>query len=245
MRTAFAEIMCRSALILFIGMVIGFSLPANAVEKIALQVALTDLNDAVESYQMGNRTEALQALLSIATDAQYPQTIQQEARIYIGEILYLEGNIDGAREYFMETLVTDAEYNIDRFRHPPEICAEFDLVNAQFRQRTPQAPPIIESNRKWTRFAPFGMYQMQRGQTWKGLIYGGTQLTTGVSSIVLFNYLTQNPGYNANDTANQQHLENMLRLQRGSAIAFYSVWILSSIDAQRDWQIDGDSTLTP
>ena len=87
----------------------------------SVAAALMELNEAVESYQMGNRPEALQTLLSIATTPQYPQAIQQEARIYIGEILYLEGNTDGAREYFLETLMTDADYNIDRFRHPPKI----------------------------------------------------------------------------------------------------------------------------
>lgn len=215
--------------------------PSHAVERIPLQAALVELNEAVESYQMGNRPEALQALLSIATTPQYPQTIQQEARIYIAEILYLEGNIDGARDYFLETLMTDAEYNIDRFRHPPEICAEFDLVNAQFRQRTPSnLTPSTSSN--WTRFAPFGLYQFQQGRNGKGIAYSSLQIGTGVSSLILFNYLSQNPGYNANDIENQQHLERILTIQRASAVGFYAFWILGSLDAQKDWQLNSNST---
>ena len=216
--------------------------PSYGVERIPLQAALSELNEAVESYQMGNRPEALQALLSIATTPQYPQTIQQEARIYIGEILYLEGNIDGARDYFLETLMTDADYNIDRFRHPPEICAEFDLVNAQFRQRTPPTTFTASNAQNWVRFAPFGLYQFQQGLNWKGVAYSSLQLGSGISSLVLFNYLSQNPGYNANDTENQQHLERILTIQRTSAVGFYAFWLLGSLDAQKDWQLKSTST---
>ena len=216
--------------------------PSHAVDRVPLQAALMELNEAVESYQMGNRPEALQTLLSIATTPQYPQAIQQEARIYIGEILYLEGNTDGAREYFLETLMTDADYNIDRFRHPPEICAEFDLVNAQFRQRQPPVTTNPVGGQNWTRFAPFGLYQFQQGLNWKGIAFGGIQLGTGISSLVLFNYLSQNPGYNANDTESQQYLERLLTIQRASAIGFYTFWLLGSLDAQRDWQLNSSST---
>ena len=132
-------------------------MPANA-ETLPIQEALVDLNTAVQEYQLGNRPDALQALLTLATDPQYPKSIQLESRIYIAEILYLEGNIDGARQYFKEVLEIDPNYSIDRFRHPPDICIEFDSMKTQLRQQPPEPSLITKSS--WSKFAPFGVYDL-------------------------------------------------------------------------------------
>ena len=128
---------------LFIACSLGyfvFVLDAHA-ETMSMQEALVELNEAVQFYQVGDRPQALQTLLSITTDPAYPQSIQQEARIYIAEILLVEGNIEGARSYFHEVLEINPSYNIDRFRHPPEVCLEFDYTNAQWKQRQ-QSPSM-------------------------------------------------------------------------------------------------------
>ena len=206
-------------------------------ETLSMQEALVELNEAVHFYQVGDRPQALQTLLSITTDPIYPQSIQQEARIYIAEILLVEGNIEGARSYFHEVLELDADYNIDRFRHPPEVCMEFDYTNAQWKQRQPTTP-MVSTNPVLSRFAPFGIYQFQRKQTVKGIVYSGLQVGTAITSITLFSYLQQNPGYNQNDIDEKTRLETILTIQRASAIGFYTLWLMSSIDAQRDWQIE-------
>ena len=229
----------------FCGFLIGCSLSymlqmsdAHA-QTLSMQEALVELNEAVQFYQMGDRTQALQTLLSITTDPMYPQSIQQEARIYIAEILLVEGNVEGARSYFHEVLEINGDYSIDRFRHPPEVCMEFDYTNAQWKQRQPP-PTIASTNPVLSRFAPFGVYQFQRQQTWRGVAYSGLQVATAITSITLFNYLQQNPGYNQNDLDEKARLETLLTIQRASAIGFYSLWLISSVDAQRSWQM-GDS----
>ena len=70
---------------IFFGLLIGCSLAyivsigdAQA-ETLSMQEALIELNEAVQFYQVGDRTQALQTLLSITTDPVYPQSIQQEA----------------------------------------------------------------------------------------------------------------------------------------------------------------------
>lgn len=206
-------------------------------ETLSMQEALVELNEAVQFYQVGDRPQALQTLLSITTDPIYPQSIQQEARIYIAEILLVEGNIEGSRNYFHEVLEINPDYNIDRFRHPPEVCMEFDYTNAQWKQRQPPTT-MIPTGPVLSRFAPFGIYQFQRKQTVKGLLYSGLQLGTAITSITLFSYLQQNPGYNQNDLDKKTHLETVLTIQRASAIGFYTLWLVSSIDAQRSWQLD-------
>lgn len=202
-----------------------------------MQEALIELNEAVQFYQVGDRPQALQTLLSITTDPLYPQSIQQEARIYIAEILLVEGNVEGARSYFHDVLEINPNYNIDRFRHPPEICMEFDYTNAQWKQRQ-KTIPTTPTRPMLSKFAPFGIYQFQRKQTVKGLVYSGLQLGTAITSITLFSYLQQNPGYNQNDLDEKARLETILTIQRASAIGFYTLWLMSSIDAQRTWQLD-------
>ena len=205
-------------------------------ETLSMQEALVELNEAVQFYQVGDRPQALQTLLSITTDPIYPETIQQEARIYIAEILLVEGNVEGARSYFHEVLEVNPNYNIDRFRHPPEVCMEFDYTNAQWKQRQPP-PSLTTTNPYLSKFAPFGIYQFQRKQTVKGVVFSGLQLGTAITSITLFSYLQQNPGYNQNDLEEKARLETMLTIQRASAIGFYTLWLMSSIDAQRSWQL--------
>lgn len=206
---------------------------------LTLQESLVDLNEAVHLYQVGDRAQALQLLLSLSSDDNYPQSIQQEARIYIAEIMIMEENTDGARQYFEDVLRVNPNYSIDRFRHPPEVCAEFDYTNAQWRQRQQSSLLTPTSkNTVWQRFVPFGIYQLQRKQQWKGILYASLQTGTAVSSVILFNYLQQNPGYNQNDVDEKARLETILTLQRASAIGFYSVWLISTIDAQRDWQLE-------
>ena len=229
----------------FYGLLIGCSLAYMVsigdaqAETLSMQEALVELNEAVQFYQVGDRTQALQTLLSITTDSVYPQSIQQEARVYIAEILLIEGNIEGARSYFHEVLEINESYSIDRFRHPPEVCTEFDYASAQWKQRRPTST-MATTNPTLSRFIPFGVYQFQRQQTWRGVAYSGLQLGMALTSITLFNYLQQNPGYNQNDLDEKARLETLLTVQRASAVGFYSLWLMSSIDAQRSWQM-GDS----
>jgi tetratricopeptide (TPR) repeat protein len=224
-----------------IAVFIFFSSGIQSVEasSMSMQEALVELNEAVQLYQMGERTDALQGFLSISTDPSYPVSIQQESRIYMAEIMLLEGNIDGARRTFYEVLEINPNYNIDRFRHPPEICTEFDYTNAQWKQRQPvQSGPLLPTAPTLIRFVPFGIYQLQQNQKWKGLVYSGLQVGTAITSLTLFGYLQQNPGYNQNDLDEKARLESILTIQRASAIGFYTLWLMSSIDAQRSWQLE-------
>ena len=113
-------------------------------------------------------------------------------------------------------------------------------MKSQFRQIPSDLPEANPSN--WSRFSPFAVYQFRHDRLWKGLIYGGLQLSSGVASLTLFNYLNQNPGYNETDIVEQERLQTILQIQRVSSVSFYSIWMLSSLDAQRHWQIDNQVT---
>ena len=36
----------------------------------------------------------------------------------------------------------------------------------------------------------------------------------------------------------KMRLETILTIQRASAVGFYTLWLMSSIDAQRSWQLN-------
>jgi hypothetical protein len=209
-----------------------------AQTSISTQDAIVELNAAVKQYQLGNRSEAVQLLLSISMNNDYPQGVRQEARIYIAEILFVEGNPNDARNMFIETLNTDPNYNIDRFRHPPEICELFDQVKQQYIS-SPIGISVPPQPKKFplSGYSPFGIYHFQQQKLWKGLSYSSLQLATGVTSITLFAYLLQNPSYVQDNSTEKKRMENILQVQRISTILFYSLWATSVIDAQRDWQM--------
>ena len=150
---------------------------------------MVELNEAVQFYQVGDRPQTLQTLLSIA-DPIYPQSIQQEgADLHCGNPL-VEGNVEGARSYFHEVLELDPDYNIDRFRHPPEVCMEFDYTNAQWKQRQPP-PSMTTTNPVLSKFAPFGIYQFQR------------QSNCEVDLSILVNWLRLSPALPYSVTSNK------------------------------------------
>ena len=216
-----------------------FRSPLAHAENKPFQEAMSSLNQAVQYYQMSNRSAAMKHFLSIASDQSYPESIRQEARIYMAEILYLENNIESAQIYFEEVLLENPSYAIDRFRHPPEICDYFDQVKASIvvPPVTPISPP--KNNRPWLRFLPFGLYQFDRNQNGKALLCS-TQVITGISSVVLFSYLSNNHAIKKDGSDNivsGDNLDLILGLQRASGIAFYSTWSLCSWDAHRNWTL--------
>ena len=86
---------------------LSFLTPVSAQNTISTTDAILTLNDAVEIYQVGNRSDAVRLFLSISMNTEIPEPVRQEARIYIGEILFIEGNPEDAKNMFLEALQTD------------------------------------------------------------------------------------------------------------------------------------------
>src|SRR6185503_6188207 len=56
------------------------------------------LEDAVSRYQSGRWDSALIALTAIISDPTVSRAVQQEARVYLGEVQYTRGDQEGARK---------------------------------------------------------------------------------------------------------------------------------------------------
>ena len=68
-------------------------------DTMSMQEALVELNEAVQFYQVGSSPSITNSIVHFKRQ-RYPQSIQQEARIYIAEILLVEGNVEGAQLTF-------------------------------------------------------------------------------------------------------------------------------------------------
>ena len=99
------------------------------IDPVQTMEYLNQLNEGVgfinqESVQMPS-----QRFLSLSMLPEVPNDIRQESIVYIAEILYIQGDKESANDFFEQLLMDDPKYQIDRFRHPPDVCGYFDFVN--------------------------------------------------------------------------------------------------------------------
>lgn len=204
--------------------------PANTQE------AIITLNQAVQFYQMSDRSEAMQRFLSVAMNDSYPESVRQESRIYMAEILLMEGNTDGARTFIQDTLNSDFNYQIDRFRHPPEICSFFDEIKANMPQIEPieEDPIEIRTYPPAAVFLPLGIHQIRQKQYLKGVICSSSQVLFVGGSIWMTNYINaQRVDATSEDEA---RIQNVAIGQWGVSALFYITWAGCSFDAYRSWK---------
>ena len=213
-----------------------FFLPRQVLaEPVSTQEAITTLNQAVQFYQMSDRTEAMQRFLSISMNESYPASVRQEARIYMAEILLLEGNEDGAKKFIREILLANPKYQIDRFRHPPEICSLFDEIKES-------SPKPIEKNTTPIRptppasiFLPFGVHQLREKKWIKGVACSTSQALLAGGSLGMRSYLQTNQNPKA-PTEDEATLNAILIGQYSATTLFYISWFGCSFDAYRTWK---------
>lgn len=224
---------------LFFFFVLFFQRPVLANPP-STQEAITTLNQAVQYYQISDRTEAMQRFLSISMNDTYPESVRQEARIYMAEILLLEGNSDGAKKFIQEILRSNPSYQIDRFRHPPEICSFFDEIKEILPSLKEKQTPSIRQNPPASIFLPFGAHQFREKRWIKGAACSTTQLILSGGSIGMRNYLQANQNAKAatEETAVQKEaaLNTVLIGQYSITTLFYLSWMGCSFDSYRSWK---------
>ncbi|MCB9778210.1 MAG: hypothetical protein H6742_06585 [Alphaproteobacteria bacterium] len=146
------------------------------------------LDGAVRQYHAGQHDLALSLLAALLQEtAEDP--VAAAARVYMGEIFFVQGNEDGAREAFELALRSDPALRLDPFQHPPDVCAFFEIVKADgdWRQPTPLPVPI-EPPPPLTRpspLSPLGIAQFRQGRTGAGTALAISQsLTCGASALL-------------------------------------------------------------
>ena len=208
--------------------------PAKTIEY------LNQLNEGVGLYQSGKRADAMQRFLSLSMLPEVPNDIRQESIVYIAEILYIQGDKESAKRFFEELLMDDPNYQIDRFRHPPDVCGYFDFVKSYTKQLAPkeksdeevQSFPVVG-------YFPIGTYFWleKDSRLTKRFLHTGLQGGFLLASSILYASLLVNHEYLESDNQTKEILERRLAWQRVTTVAFYALWGINIIDAQRSWQI--------
>ena len=195
-----------------------------------------DLEAAVRAYQAGRHAEARVALAMMVNDPTLTdQKLRMQARVYLGEIFYVEGDEEAAFKAFEAVLSEDPNFRIDPFRHPPDVCGFFEVVRASTTpgRATPLVtppPPGLAAN-AWM---GFGQYQRTHGERTHGRLLLGGQLVTGAVSLVSYGVLLADREYADDDPEKKRHLQRLRLLQWGATTGFWGIYAWGMVDAQRD-----------
>jgi len=200
------------------------------------------LQQAVRYYQLSERDEARHVLAALVVDRDISLELRQQARVYLAEILLVDGNTEEARGFLGQVLQAEPDFIIDRFRHTPEVSGEFDYVKALLATPTPDRPPDgselpppqpIVLTMPLTVWSPFGRYHFANGRGGRGLVYFAGVTGSAVVSGFLGGLLLADHGYKPDEEA---ALRSRRRAQWISTGMFYGVWGASVIDAQIHWR---------
>lgn len=223
-----------------------------AAEPPALTVAreTTDaklrLELAVRAYQAGQYEEARTSLALLVNDPAVTDTgLRQQARIYLGEILYVQGQEDAAFKVFETVLLDDPQHRIDPYRHPPDVCGFFEVVRASMQAlETPLSPPPVPVSTRgvWT---GFGAWQRAHGRPGLGAFLLGGQVLFGATSIVTFGLLTSDREYEPG-SAEERRLEALRAAQWGSTTAFWGLYAWGTLQARGEARrLEREGATTP
>jgi len=194
------------------------------------------LEQAVAEYQSGRWDAAQVALTLLMSDATVSQPVQQEARVYLGEVLYFRGDDEGARKIFEQVLSIDPDFQVDPFRHPPEILAQFEIARSSVAP-FPRPEPV--QTKFSSTLLPFGMYHLRHDRP----VMGTTLLVTqaglaAVGTILWFGLLPVEERTYVVGTPEEQSIK--LRNALGPVCGWTAVgiYMVGFLDAQHDWRAD-------
>ena len=208
------------------------------------------LDAAVRSYQFGEADAARGQFAALVIDDGTPVPVRQEARVYLGELLYIAGDREEARRFFEQTLDQEPDYAVDAFRHPPEVVDYFNYVRA-FRTMPPTSAPAPSPLPPAPTLVPpspvstmvgHGVYHFRYGQPRRGALYVGLQGSFLAVEAVLWGSLLSDRTYQEGDEARLQQLSRRRTLTGVAAAGYWGTWLASVLDANAHWrQVEGPS----
>lgn len=195
------------------------------------------LLDAVTDYQRGERERAQAKLVALVVDeGPLPVLVRQEARVYLGELLFAQDQKEEAQVFFEQVLAADPTYRLDPFVHPPEVCAFFDYVRALSAEEPPPPPPPPPPARMPSSvFSPIGAYHIRNGEKVRGYAYQVGILGTASASLLMGGVLLSDRRY-LPGTVEEDQLRALKRAQIGVSAASWGLYLLSVRDASRHWR---------
>ena len=213
------------------------------------------LDQAVRYFQLGERDEARHILAALVVTPGLSSQLRQESRVYLAELLLVEGDIERARDFLEQVLAEDPAFTIDLFRHTPEVAGEFDYVRAlrlpvdAKPDPAPPAQPVLVTM-PLSVWNPFARYHFMNDRPVRGLVYFTGFTTTAVASGFLWGLVHADRRYRVGlgtqQTADELQLRSLRRAQWGATGLAYGFWATSIIDARMHWRKVGmKATVSP
>jgi hypothetical protein len=195
------------------------------------------LEDAIRAYQAGRAAEARIALAMLINEpADIPADLRQDARVYLGEVLYVAGEEDAAFRTFEQVLVEDSTYRIDPFRHPPDVCGFFEVVRASTVGLAPPPPVPAPAALPASAWVGFGVYQRGHGRPGRANAFLAGQALLGAGSILAFGLLVADRRYLEDDPAELRQLQVLRAVQWASTAGFWGLHLWGALDARHDFR---------
>ena len=212
---------------------------ASSVVGIAVPTPDERLNEAVRIYQTGAPKNAQILLANIVNDPSYEdEPLRQRARVFLGEVLYLQQSEEEARRIFETVLTLEPNYIIDPFQHPPDVCGFFETIRAYIRPNedteavlTAPVPPT-----PFNAYLGFGIYQLRHKERSLGTSMAIGQTTFGVISAAMFLGLLNDRGFTVGVDDERRAVQTRKVTQWAATTGFYGFWAWSAIDANRHWR---------
>jgi len=229
--------------------------PGDPVESAAALAFHDQLGAAKTAINRGANSRALALLEELSerlhSGEQPPLSIAQEALVFLGDLRYLDGDQDGAREVFHEVLLADPAHVISPYHHTQDVRAFFALVREQVEDEIAQRPdpipipPPAPPPLPLVGYAPFGIPQLSEGRATSGVVFGGLQIAfaaTSISTYILIdraNGPADRPGGHPFNWTREEIPQRVRALRYGvqwpSSALFYATWVASVIDANQYW----------
>ena len=196
------------------------------------------LEEAVLNYQTNRHGLAMQQLAMLAINQDIESSVRQDARVYLGELLYIQGDVEGAKQMFEQVLTEDPSYQIDRFRHPPDVCGHFEYVRTYMVTLTPPTTPnMVAFPLPPVGYAPFAAYQFKHNTNKRWPMAIG-QAVFGATSLTLFATMLSDRTYSEDDPDALLRLQRLRYTQFTVTTGFYGMWLWSGLDARRHWRLN-------
>lgn len=199
------------------------------------------LEEAVQRYQFGERDTAQGMFAALVLDDSAPGPVRQEARVYLGELLYVAGDKDEARRFFEQVLQQEPAYAIDAFLHPPEVVGFFQYVRA-YHTAPPDLEPVLPPAPRLVPPSPVsammghGVYHLRYGKPGRGVLYLGLQGGFLAVDAVLWAGLLGDRSYKEGDEEERARLGRNRALTGVMAAGYWGTWLTSAVDANLHWR---------
>ena len=225
-------------------LILGALLAPPAKGEDSLPDPQTRLDDAVRLYMSGDLVGARTGLTDLLNDDSISEReLRVRARIYLGEVLYVEGQRAAAWDAFRVIIREQPDFHLDPYEHPPDIVEFYETVRAATTTLDDRFPPhdtlplIPEDNPSFPLWGvlPFGAYQIAHDRPVRGSLLALGQVATGAVSVALLGNLVSDHDAGSDPDLNLE-LSTRRNVQWACTTAFYGLWITGVVDASSHWK---------